>query len=59
VLLSTEPFRFAARHAQEMRARLAGKPVDLIDGEWTSWYGSRAIAGLEKLAAFRRARLPA
>jgi hypothetical protein len=21
-------------------------PVDLIDGEWTSWYGSRAIAGL-------------
>jgi ABC-type Fe3+-hydroxamate transport system substrate-binding protein len=57
VLLSTEPYRFAERHVQELRQRLSGKPVDLIDGEWTSWYGSRAIAGLEKLAGFRRDRL--
>ncbi len=57
VLLSTEPFRFREVHAQELRRRLGGKPVDLIDGEWTSWYGSRAIAGLEHLAGFRRDRL--
>ena len=57
VLLSTEPFSFRERHLQELRERLAGKPVDLIDGEWTSWYGARAITGLEKLAEFRRVRL--
>ena len=28
--------------------------VSLIDGEMTSWYGSRAIAGLRYLADFRR-----
>jgi ABC-type Fe3+-hydroxamate transport system substrate-binding protein len=56
VLLSTEPFRFGERHAQELRQRWAGKPVDLIDGEWTSWYGVRAIDGLRELAQFRRAR---
>lgn len=54
VLLSTEPFSFRQQHVEELGRRLAGKPVELIDGEWTSWYGSRAIAGLEKLAGFRR-----
>jgi ABC-type Fe3+-hydroxamate transport system substrate-binding protein len=56
VLLSTEPFRFDLRHAQELRRRWPGKPVDLIDGEWTSWYGVRAIDGLRELGRFRRAR---
>lgn len=55
VLLSTEPFRFRPHHVDRLRGRLAGKPVDLVDGEWTSWYGSRAIAGLAELARFRRA----
>ena len=54
VLLSTEPFSFRERHAQELRARFPAKPVELIDGEWTSWYGSRAITGLARLARFRR-----
>ena len=56
VLLSTEPYCFRERHADELRP--LGKPVDLIDGEWTSWYGVRAIEGLQRLAEFRRARLP-
>jgi len=54
LLLATEPYRFRESHVQELRRRLGGKAVDLIDGEWTSWYGSRAIAGLAKLAQFRR-----
>jgi hypothetical protein len=29
-----------------------GAEVALIDGEMTSWYGSRAIAGLDYLAEF-------
>jgi len=57
VLLSTEPFSFREPHAQELRRRWPGKPVELIDGEWTSWYGARAIDGLEALAQFRRAML--
>jgi ABC-type Fe3+-hydroxamate transport system substrate-binding protein len=57
VLLSTEPFRFGETHAQALRQQFAPKPVELIDGEWTSWYGVRAISGLAKLAELRRARL--
>lgn len=56
VLLSTEPFMFRARHAAEL-SRLpafAGIPVRLIDGEMTSWYGSRAIEGLAYLRELRR-----
>ena len=51
VLLSTEPYRFRELHAQELRQQ-TGKPVSLIDGEMTSWYGSRAIQGLRYLADF-------
>ncbi len=54
VLLSTEPYRFGATHAAELAARLQGKPVTLIDGEMTSWYGPRAIPGFAYLAQLRR-----
>ena len=58
VLLSSEPFPFKQHHADALRARLdrqfatqgaegARTPkIALIDGEYTSWYGSRAVAGL-------------
>ena len=52
VLLSSEPYAFRKRHIDEVRGLLPGVPVDLIDGEMTSWYGSRAIAGLHYLAKF-------
>ena len=52
VLLSSEPFMFRQRHLNELRDRL-NVPVDLIDGEMTSWYGSRAIRGLAYLREFR------
>lgn len=54
VLLSSEPFMFRAPHVAELRARFPGKPIALIDGEITSWYGSRAIRGLAALREFRR-----
>ena len=55
VLLSSEPYRFRARHVAELRALpvVRGKTVALIDGEMTSWYGSRAIAGMDYLRRFR------
>jgi ABC-type Fe3+-hydroxamate transport system substrate-binding protein len=55
VLLSSEPFVFRQRHVDELRDRL-NVPVDLIDGEMTSWYGSRAIRGLAYLREFRLLR---
>ena len=51
ILLSTEPFRFQEKHRHELQTTLQ-KPVYLIDGEMTSWYGPRAIAGLGYLAEF-------
>jgi len=52
VLLSSEPYRFREQHLAEVAA-WSGRPVQLIDGEWASWYGSRAIDGLHALAALR------
>jgi ABC-type Fe3+-hydroxamate transport system substrate-binding protein len=57
VLLSSEPYRFGERHVRELAAlpALAGCAVRLIDGEMSSWYGSRAIAGLRYLRDWRDA----
>ncbi|HET7445705.1 MAG TPA: helical backbone metal receptor [Solirubrobacterales bacterium] len=52
VLLSSEPFHFKERHVEEVEELVPGAEVSLIDGEMTSWYGSRAIAGLDYLAEY-------
>lgn len=54
VLLSSEPFHFKARHIPEVEALVPGAEVSLIDGEMTSWYGSRAIVGLDYLTEYTR-----
>jgi ABC-type Fe3+-hydroxamate transport system substrate-binding protein len=54
VLLSSEPYRFRAKHVPELARLLPGVPVMLVDGEATSWYGSRAITGVRTLAELRR-----
>jgi ABC-type Fe3+-hydroxamate transport system substrate-binding protein len=53
VLLSTEPYRFNESHCKLLQAQ-EGVPTRLIDGEMTSWYGSRAIRGLAYLADYCR-----
>jgi ABC-type Fe3+-hydroxamate transport system substrate-binding protein len=69
ILLSTEPFAFRDRHLDEIRQLLAATGADfvptpmdevnssvtvsLVDGEMTSWYGSRAIEGMKYLAGLR------
>jgi hypothetical protein len=52
LLLATEPYAFRPRDVDAL-TKSTGKPVHLVDGEWTSWYGVRAIRGLDALAAFR------
>ena len=69
VLLSSEPYAFRERHLDEIRQTLAAANhffvptaleevespviVSLIDGEMTSWYGSRAIEGMKYLSRLR------
>jgi ABC-type Fe3+-hydroxamate transport system substrate-binding protein len=55
VLLSSEPYRFRDRDLAELRAMpvMRGRTVALIDGEATSWYGSRAVAGMDYLRGLR------
>lgn len=54
ILVSSEPYAFRARDAALLATRWR-KPAHLIDGEWTSWYGPRAIEGMRSLARFRAA----
>jgi len=56
VLLSSEPYSFGPRHRTELLDALplaSRTRVALIDGSMTSWYGSRAIEGIEYLCRFR------
>lgn len=55
VLLSSEPFHFKECHVPEVAAAVDGAEVSLIDGEMTSWYGSRAIQGLRYLSDYASA----
>ncbi|UGS35963.1 Vitamin B12-binding protein [Capillimicrobium parvum] len=52
VLLSSEPYHFKDHHIPEVAAAVPGARVALIDGEMTSWYGSRAITGLRYLQRY-------
>lgn len=48
VLLSSEPYRFTQEHVDALERQI-GVPVQLVDGEMLSWYGSRSVAGLDYL----------
>lgn len=48
VLLSSEPYHFTEEHVDALE-RQVGKPVQLVDGEMMSWYGSRALQGIRYL----------
>ncbi len=49
VLFSSEPFPFQERHLDDFRAAFPthASKARLIDGQRVSWYGSRAILGLD------------
>lgn len=57
ILLSSEPYRFQERHVLAMKAELGAHSkisVHVIDGEMCSWYGPRAIQGLNYLRQLRQ-----
>lgn len=43
VLLPDEPFPFDEEYAEELRAKLPGPRLQLVDGQPFSWYGSRLL----------------
>lgn len=43
LLLSSEPFPFRQKHANEIQPALPGTRILLADGEMFSWYGSRLL----------------
>jgi hypothetical protein len=51
VLASSEPYRFTPALVQAM-AQSCPRPVHLIDGEMTSWYGTRVVEGFTYLRDF-------
>lgn len=58
ILLSSEPYPFGDKHAEELSKLIPEKKVLLIDGEMCSWYGSRTAKGLAYLRDLYKA-LPA
>ena len=57
IFLSSEPYSFGDEHIDELRRTMGlTQPIELIDGEYVSWYGVRAIAGLNYLADLRQVR---
>jgi ABC-type Fe3+-hydroxamate transport system substrate-binding protein len=58
VLLSSEPYSFDESHVESINAtKVLKQPAQMIDGEFVSWYGVRAIAGLHYLARMRKPQL--
>jgi len=57
VLFSSEPYAFTAADARQFRAAFPAHAAKarLVDGQLLSWYGSRAILGLEYLVALAHA----
>jgi len=53
VLLSSEPFPFREKHIGELHTHLPETDIQLIDGEWFSWYGSRMLPSFKNLKSFR------
>jgi len=57
VLPTTEPYPFDTDAIAALKSTLGRDTVALVDGEAVAWYGSRAIAALPLLAAFKRGLL--
>ncbi len=52
VLLSSEPFPFKEKHKKEILNYFNGR-VELVDGEYFSWYGSRLLQAFDYFRGFQ------
>lgn len=52
LILSSEPYPFKQKHADELQQHLPQTKIVLADGEMFSWYGSRLLQAAEYLKQF-------
>lgn len=57
ILLSSEPYPFTGKQVSEMAEIAPWANVQLVDGEYFSWYGSRLKAAVNYLLNFRKSLL--
>ncbi len=53
ILLSSEPYPFKQKHVDEIREACPASKIELVNGEWFSWYGSRMIKAFQWLNKWR------
>ena len=53
ILLSSEPYPFKDSHRQLIQQKFPDSNVQLINGEWFSWYGSRMLPAFRGLRKWR------
>jgi ABC-type Fe3+-hydroxamate transport system substrate-binding protein len=51
IVLPSEPYAFAERHAEEIRAEVPGVPIVFVDGRDLFWWGIRTPAAADRLRA--------
>jgi ABC-type Fe3+-hydroxamate transport system substrate-binding protein len=49
ILLSSEPYPFKEKHVEEIKERCPDSKIELVNGEWFSWYGSRMTSSFRAL----------
>ncbi len=54
ILLSSEPYPFKEKHISEINRYFPSAKIELINGEWFSWYGSGMVQSFKALTLWRR-----
>jgi len=49
IFLSSEPFPFKKKHAEELQNCYPESSIRFVDGEWFSWYGSRMASSFKHI----------
>ncbi|MEX2363562.1 MAG: helical backbone metal receptor, partial [Balneolaceae bacterium] len=55
ILLSSEPYPFKEKHIKEIQEVCPSAKIELVNGEWFSWYGSRMPKAFSWLNNWRAA----
>lgn len=58
ILLSSEPYPFKEKHISELQKVCPDSNIELVNGEWFSWYGSRMIPAFRALNSWREHLCP-
>lgn len=54
ILLSSEPYPFKQKHLQEIQEVCPNSQIQLVNGEWFSWHGSRMLKACKWLNSWRK-----